>query len=369
MSMHSHFANWYRPAAVEPRAETLENRWKAIEAFSEELKIGKALELVRLFFEMPLRNREFVGEYREAFKAADPAFLMKDNDFELRVLAGASIIELLENYERSSLTDATALAIACTLCQGMRSEVLNADVVEAARRYLSDESIRVRQIGNIPSVEGTIKETDKSFAELKTAVEGNTVAGLKDPLTAVLKKLQLENKRIVDTANEAIGNLTLSLRIQREESNILWWLFGEYSRDLDRPFVGMNLPAVCLIAAKELADLTEFLPGPYASRGHLDGVLRLAENPLPNSTAIRNAVSDVTPEWRETILDDAHLKEVNDLCPVHYALRKVTESTDGADWVAQFDKATGLKAKKAIAPLDLSVQFYQERLLLRAIQE
>ena len=48
--MHKDFADWYRLVDLEPKGETLEKRWQAIEQFCESVNAAQALELIRLFY-------------------------------------------------------------------------------------------------------------------------------------------------------------------------------------------------------------------------------------------------------------------------------------------------------------------------------
>src|SRR5437762_3321177 len=70
--------------------------------------------------------------------------------------------------------------------------------------------------------------------------------------------------------------LRRELQSVMEESNVLWWVFGESSRDRGRRWSEYSVGQTAVMAGKELADLTRMPPGPPASGALLDKVIKLA---------------------------------------------------------------------------------------------
>src|ERR1044072_1518802 len=162
--MHKYFPDWYRAAGLNPTAETLEKRWRAVEGFNKKIKVPNALELVRLYFDRPTIKSDFSEQYSAVFQAQDPTFSTRDNSVELRVLAGASIANIVETT-RTVLTDAIALAMVCGFCRGLRQKVLNGEIIESARHYLADESVTVRSVDGF-----NIKTPDTDLVKLLNAL-------------------------------------------------------------------------------------------------------------------------------------------------------------------------------------------------------
>jgi hypothetical protein len=82
----------------------------------------------------------------------------------------------------------------------------------------------------------------------------------------------------------------------------------------------LKSPAGCLVVAKELADVTGALPGPYAIEAFLDRGIGLAHPDLKTPVAISDAVTACLPEWRTEALLAHGLDDVLDLCPAHVAI-------------------------------------------------
>src|SRR5262249_6592381 len=91
MPMHPDFADWYRRIEIDPKADELQKRWQAIEAFHQKATATDLADATRVFFGMAPGSQGFLAKYRTEFKATDDAFPMRDNDAELQVLAGATL--------------------------------------------------------------------------------------------------------------------------------------------------------------------------------------------------------------------------------------------------------------------------------------
>ncbi|MCH7858696.1 MAG: hypothetical protein IID14_03235 [Candidatus Marinimicrobia bacterium] len=90
--VHTHFADWYRQASFKPEDSWLKLRWQAVEAAASETSASKICELARLYHRKPLKAPEFEDQFRLKFHEADNAFQMSGNDFEMSLLAGATLL-------------------------------------------------------------------------------------------------------------------------------------------------------------------------------------------------------------------------------------------------------------------------------------
>lgn len=367
--MYRDFADWYRIAHIEPDGTTLEKRWQAIETFSESADVTSVLELLRLFYARPLVNTNFLETYRKPFKDVDVAFPMRNNDLELQILAGATLLQRWESQkEPIELGDAAALGMVCTGYRQFRQGVLVSEMVNRAREYLSGRSESLRDLGDVPEVAAAKLKTKESLEKFQNASANSQVAQLSAPLNEVVEQLASAIRVLATSTTKAVEHLTLSQRLRREESNILWWLFGEYSRDCNKRMVDLGFPAVCLIAAKELADLTVILPGPLATPAFLDKILHIVKPKASGSTTLQKAVNAAPREWREQWMKKTDTRNIEDFCPVLFAIQKSLETDGPDDWVPAFEKATGLKASESIPSLDLACQTYEENLFARVVE-
>jgi len=165
-----------------------------------------------------------------------------------------------------------------------------------------------------------------------------------------------ENLSIIRAARAILK----SNNIQREELNILWWLFGEYSEIGGGYFVNIDKKAMSIIAARELHDLSQFTSELPASKHLLRKILSLSEPEQSGSTAfsLKECIETLDTEMRKKIIGN-YGDSVDELTPCMNALLKSGENG-------------GLKNLKMNIneKLDLGVlasQFYKELTFLSAI--
>ncbi len=335
--MHKYFAEWYRAAGVDPKAGDLEKRWKAIEGFAENLNLQNGLELVRLFYARPPQSASFVDEYSTVFQAADPTFPMRGNALELQVLAGATIAHVVQTT-RSVIADALALGMLCGYCQGLRQKVVNGEIIEYARNYLANESVKVREIDGDLEVKTPDVSLKKSLDALTTASTGGDLKVLQGPIKAPFETLASAITELSSSINDMVGKVAQEIDAHRENSDILWWVFGEHSRDLNKRMSELSLPFAALVAGKELSDLVRVIPGPLAAPAFLDKMLRLAEAELSKSTSIKDAVNAAPREWRQQLIEGRSTRGIQGLCTIHLAIQKSLEFDKATEWLAPFEK-------------------------------
>jgi hypothetical protein len=374
-------------AAIEPQPDVLQRRWEAIQGIVYAMDVADGLELVRLFHASPRTNPRFVARFRDAFKACDLAFPMRDNDAELQVLAGTTLVSLLDD-RGGAVADVAALATAAADSRGLRPGDRIPDMLRHARAYLAERSAALRAPRAIPMMPRPKLDVDAMLEPLRSAAQARQTRdpgfeGMLEPVHApgppkltpafeifdqALRSVAAAVAEVTGAAGQAAEELARRLRLQHEETNILWWLFGEHSRDLGRRMASLPLAAACLVAGKELADLTEVVPGPLATAGVLDRMLRAVEPDLRVATTIQEAVNDAPREWRAAAAADTEYERVEDLCPVLLAIRRSLDTSGPDDWIPPVRTLTGLDVLAPIAPLDLAGQVYEERLLVAALR-
>jgi len=354
--MDKHFADWYRVARLEPKGDDIPKRWAGVEAFTKELDSAKAMDCVRLFFGLPVSSASFQDGLRATFQKADPAFPMRDNDVELRVLAGATIVNFLSSKGTTVLASAIALATDSSAWQGLRKDVLVPEVWEAARQFLFENAIRMRAAAQLEVAFSGPKNDD-----LLTEVKANFTA---DSLAHPLQKLNNATSLLAKSTSDAITKASFALRALREESDILWWVFGRTSRDTKERFSEEKVPGACLLMGKELADITLIVPGPIAVPAVLDRLLADSFPELPEAIAVDSAVDGTGSEWRAKVVAETH-QQANGLGILHSALKA---SIQDSAWKKSFHASDGFNIEKqTFTPRQIALQMYNERLLHRTL--
>jgi len=368
--MHKDFAEWYRTAKIVPNGEWLSKRWEAIEnLFPKSINNESLLELVRLFRLKPVKDNKFLEKYLGAFQASDPAFPMRNNKVELGVLAGASIIYLLANSS-PDVVDSLALATICSGCQGIGPPVPVQEIEVLVGKALLERSASLHLGGHVPEIKApqNIKKMSKLLENFQSVCTGNNLQTIAQPIKDQTELLVQGINALASSTIEAIDGLGKLLQFQQEETNVLWWLFGGNSRDLKRPISNLGLPAASIITGKELSDLTEVLPGPISAEAFLDKMLSASRPKRHKSTTIQEAVNMSPRDWRIQIASKTDITIVEDFCPILFAVKKSIETIGDEDWLPAFKTATSIDLKAEIDPLRLSMQMYQENLLIKSIK-
>ncbi len=329
--MHKDFAEWYRSAGIEPNGETLPKRWAAIEEY--EVGPGEVVSLTQLFYQVGEPSEEFIAAFRAPFQKADAAFPMRGNDRELVVLAGAKLVDAIERAPRD-VADLAALSLICAAAQNLRPNPAVAEIPEVAARYLSKRATSRA----LPDKESSGRELVEALINVGTPY---------DLLAAEFQKLQLE------------------LPIVAEETNMLWWLVSEHSRDLNQPWRKLPVSAVCLVAGKELADLTRVIPGPIAATAFLDRVIRSGRTECPTAVLISDAVNETPVEWRQEYEKKSYPSELEDIVPISHGIKLSLSAPDKDTWLPMFAKATGISIDSKSAPHTLAYQMFLETLVCR----
>ncbi len=357
--MHKNFADWYAAVSLHRDAQTLEARWKAVETLGGRLKLAQVPSLVRVFFSLP-SDDQLVDEIRTAARDEDKTYLSVGDANELAVLAGGVVAHVVARP--SNIADAAALAVSCLDAQGLRHAARMQGVVDETMRYLANESIRERAIAESPVDDLNAAALNKQIAE-KGGVPVTDLNTLWSAVDAVLKDILRKHAKHTESIN-----LTLEKVLSRhqEESDILWWLFSEHSLDGTKAFHDLTIPEACFWGAKDLADLTRFLPGPFAAPALLHKMLRLVRNKVPAEVGISDAVNACNMEWKQKWVAALGANQVPDLFPMLFAVARSVEVGGGNEWSTAFEHATGLTAGARITPSKLALQIYNELLLRRA---
>lgn len=357
--MDKEFADWYQSAEITPSSDLLSKRWEGIDKFVSTANAAALLDAIRLFYGLRSKDPQFLARFQEAFKLADVSFPMRGNDHELKILAGSSAVAALSK-EKIPLANVAALAMVCGDYRGRRRGERPADLVGRARRYLLERSAGLRKASETVAVAvpklPSIKHQEGS-PDLNATSQG-------------LAALAGAMKTFVDSTTKVLQQLHERVVLQGEESDILWWVFAGYSRDLERPISDLHPAAACLIAAKELADLTAILPGPASAPAILDRVLHGAVGSRPKKVVtLSKAIQEAPVAWlKGWASGDELISAHGDLCPTLLAAQRSLETPGSDAWVVAVEQITGVSVREKLSAVSLAAQAYDEHRLVRAIE-
>ncbi len=226
------FSDWYRPVENQLTVEIQQARIDAIKIHLNNDEQSFWLDVVRLYWSIPVKDPANKVAFIKGFKDADPIFPVLGNDNVVKVLAG---ILLCFRFEVSSeLNTLIALSVKNVNFLGQYDATRDLPVSILAEQYLSTATTELRTF----KITQHIDEID----ELKSRNEEEYVFDRDD------------NEIVIDS----IKAILHTQKVFSEETNILWWLFGESSVSYEVPFKSLGLPKALPIIAKEIFDILEF---------------------------------------------------------------------------------------------------------------
>ena len=355
--MHDEFARWYGAVSLGDDQTRLQSRWEGVCAVVESADRSTVEVLLRLAHQSRQQpEADVVEAIRRAFKAADQTFEMSGNNPELRILASICLAVLMETDE--DVGAVAALTATTAEFGGARRPGISMDlgaIGETALIRLGDAN-RKR-----PSLDGSIEVPRRfGFADASTKVDEQTWESVSEAFKLAANKTRAAIKQLAETQASAIRAIEYFLRVQDEELQMLWWLTSQRSWKLDRSFEDIPADARPLVLASELAEHTQFLPGPPSVKG----ILSRAGLKEQGKVRIADSVNAADPAWLQRLVDNMELSFVS--TPLHAAIKRQLETGAGEAWVAGWAASTGVNYDYALSGLALGNLFYRERLLLRS---
>jgi hypothetical protein len=356
-TLEDKFSEWYSIAVPNFTPQQAAARLQAVAVLKQGLKSNNVRSLVRLFYGMPVGDT-YLQSFRKVLKDKDGTYVSNDMA-ELSIVAGGVIYSAVA--EPDSIADAASLAVSCMEAAGLREKRRLDDVVNRCKAYLVEESVRVRDSENQIS-EFPYKSFAVAIAKFKSSYTDPEAFGA--AVDDHLLKLNAALKEYTKAVDETISRME---RRRREESNILYWLFGQTTTTDRIPYSGLDKKVACLAAAVDLAKLTEDLPGPIGARSFIQRLIESASGKAPASTSISDCVTATDEGRRSTLLEGYDSQEDSLFAPISFALAKANESGGDTSWQSAFKNRTELDPTKKMRPADLSELFYSEILLRRAL--
>lgn len=357
--MHKNFSEWYRLVSIEPDGERLKTRWAGVSAWADELIENDEyiLETLRIFHNLPCK------EGRDAFvdilREEDAAFAQQ-NDFELRLLAGASLVDCVQSIKEDNE------GVHTTALLGAAMEILSLHEIEPELQDISREIIRnlqriaigqrERRPSDLEAVEAKIESVKSEIANIGTLDSWENFNAIVTPIFNSLIGALHEMKSELLKSN-------FNLQRADEEVNILWWMEGGTSRDTDKSWATLKEGAA-IIAGTELAQLTDVTLGPLNSRALLKRVLSEFED---KQESLATYINSLPEDWVQNLTDEID-EGALDLTPITSAMvRRIASDTQS--WQQFFDSSSWLKSSSELNAVRVARQAYFEAILYQALND
>lgn len=359
--MHKNFGEWYRLVSIEPNEDLLKKRWAGVAEWTSTLRVDDdaILETVRIFQGLPEKTSR--DRFFEAFRKHDAAFPQR-NELEQRVLAGAALVACVrakgddedkDDGIHAAIIAGTAVEASSLLASDSRLSEVAEEILAGLRVIARAQRERVDL-----HADGIGTKADAAAKELKQIPEVTTWDEFKISLAPVLESI-VEALRGFQTALAAAEQ---NVRCSEEETNILWWLEGACSRDLNKQWSALPKDAVPLIAGAELADLTNIALGPQDAAAFLD---RVVTGVKAKEGSMHSYVNAVPEEWLKARRDAVRGL---DLAPLSLALSHRRQGSTSS-WTEFFEASSGMNASTSLDPGRVARHAYVEAVLLHTLAD
>lgn len=396
--MHPQFAEWYRPLMLQADAKFLKSRWELVEKTAEDLSATMAIDLVRLSFGLPVQDDAAIATLKQQFKSESLSYVRATAHLELSLIGDCVLLEALKQSSQKLLWSHVLLAGAYGCQQVVRKTLARAaqkELFVASRALLDRLSVQRRRTASISAKSVTISPVAVAKKSPSVSMESRSIPhrsthgyleqiaidmpnleeinlGFQQTLErqkAVISWLEDAFKTLSDSVLQQQKAVTSALDSPREENDIQWYLFGETSRDLHRPFASFKLAELVPIAASELASLTRVVPGLYAALAYLDRILSQASTreQAESMLNVASIVDAVTPLWKKESVSLSGFDGVQDLTPVLCALTYATAGS--ADWRTMVPHLCHVPIETELPARELAYQLYQEILFARLAKD
>ncbi|WP_285348465.1 GTPase-associated system all-helical protein GASH [Pseudomonas sp. ME-P-057] len=349
------FADRYAEAGLNPSSQTIIERGESVKRIVATAKTAKerVWDLVGIYFDLAEAD---TGWFRDELAQDDASFSLVNNGREASILAAIALEELIESGEAHAILAVLTGSVAGTVRPSQGEWLIGVARNALARFSVSNRSPRAIET----SV--TVSSLNKSLGEEVVLVANGDM----DELVITLGKMRGEAHALTKSTaiqiSTAITELNRQMKGMREESQILWWLFGEYSRDLDRPFSSIDIHQAAIAGAIDLGALTTVSTlGPLAAPAMLQRVIALAKKPKGQTSRALSATIESFSGEDLSELDIRTGPPVR-LVPITTAIDLARTLGSGV-WHARFHKITGMEASISFEPLVLAEQLYREHLL------
>lgn len=357
--LHEAFADWFRPVRVTVSKDLLEARYSAaLAAGTATRKQGtNALSLVPAMF----AGGDFAVPtwLVSAMKKADPTLLLNDNDHELRVIVASGLALAME--DRKHDCSAMANAVRCASLMGARRPTVEIPLVRIAGETLAHWSGQKRLWTPWDPAQAPKLDRKKLEETLGTVIAGTSWQAPADAMRYLADAVDSALGAAAVSANGALRHLDARMASLREESGLVWWAAGGWTRATNRPICEMNGSDVPLIVGMEVSRHVAIQPAPTSVLAVIGRALLRGDGSRRPGVVLSRAVDEMSPDNRASWLSSVSNERFSSVAPLTDAIARA--SRDGERWRDGYERATGIDPDLSIEPELLALQACEEQLL------
>ncbi|GAB0078931.1 hypothetical protein I4I80_02105 [Pseudomonas syringae pv. tomato] len=347
------FADRYAEAGLVTTGPIINARGDSIKRVVADATPARVYDLIGAFYEIPETDLSW---FRDEIGQDDPTFSLMTGAREARILAAIALGDLVGKGNSRAILGVNTAHV-CGRVRPAQAEWLITD----AKQALSNFSVSNRVPKKITTAIA-VPAPAKALGEQLEGIEVSDWTGLLSGLGGLRAETHSLVKSNASLTTSALTELERQVKLMREETQMLWWIFGGHSRSLGRGFNGLDPHQAALVGAIDLANLTNYTHlGPIAAPAMLERVIASSKKPkAPSAKSLLATLESFDQADLESL--DIRTELPPRITPVSIAIDLVRTLGKGA-WHQRFKALTGIEASIEFEPISLAVQLYYEDLL------
>jgi hypothetical protein len=358
---------WYRVVSTTPTEDTIKARKLAVQSLVEKIDQSGDYDLLAACVVGAIRGFDSgfspanvieaivssIQEHQQAFPSD-----LADNAMELRVCASVSVGEIVNremDLNKEPSDDAVFASAVLISGLGFRPEIQE-QYLRAMIDELNDVAYRTYERAAIEKR----KRSELDLGALTKMSEPSDIPTLWKSLLPFLKA--------------SFEQLDTQASSDREELDVLWWLFGNYSTGAKKHLNALKPHEAALCAGTEVADLTR-VP---SYEGVREMASKAAETNRKSESLKPARLELIVKQWNDSEMKSlipkedqaqALVKAYPSLFPLTWLASRIVESGVKTGWADEFEKKTGIDTSNEFGPATVARQVFDERVAQRIYQE
>lgn len=353
--MNRNFREWYLEVCPNPSEGQTEKRIACMENFAKTATVEDIKFLLKLYYKLSV-DPEHLDNFVELFSQEDPSF-SKKNEEELTLLAGAALLEIVENSEVHDIGELLVISSSFAHEQAPFSEIL-----DAVKYEFDGDRLFLRENQDKPT---RIVLSGVGLSELKEHIEKNEWDE-----NAPTKLLQILNgfQSVLQSVESRITNQEEQQSIYKEDSQLLWWMLSEWSYSLECPLKKLGKVEGSIVIGCEAAQFVANYPGPYAMEGILEKLVSSCKG-AQKKASFSDCVMQVPATVRHEILKIARNSPILEFLPLCNGIVCSHNAEKAEEWYPKFRREFLEIENDSFTPYQYAWQMYLEVLALRCYEK
>lgn len=354
--MEKNIGTWYGQANISCTSDILDKRKKSIKTFiEEEVDWDFIKNIIKLFMKgKDNKQDKFKESFADIFIKDDSAFSY-EQDKEIQLLAGIMLNEILKDNNEYN----TIIELSCICLKNYYDPPIEGIFNNIEKNFYNS----LKQLRENEDNEYIKSKFGKSLQSMLKESPSLATANLNDEVANQLESLKQNIINIFSNFRkmQKINNL------KSEDSEVLWWMIGEWSYDLNKPFKEIDDNFIPILIGKEMADKVNVLPGPFAAKAVINKIL---SNFKDKQLYVFNYAQKIEKVWLEKFVEKYYTEAIADFTPILKYFNKIIEIDEEDRSDNQLEKECPAIIKKVeILNKDIAYSVYLECLLSKAYKE